>query len=85
MAQSALDELPGKPAEPINPVIYRETVHGLIAEWNTISVAAKRRTLADVVRRVEIFPNDGVEVVPVWAPDDPPQIKRPRAARRAFK
>lgn len=84
-AQAKLDELPTKPAEPINPVIYRETVRGLIAEWDTISVASKRRTLAEVVRRVEIFPNDGVKVVPVWAPADPPQAKRPRAARRAFK
>lgn len=68
--QGELDALgPEKPAEPPSPVLHRETVAGLIEEWDTISVGSKRVMLASVMRRVEIWPGDRVEVVPVWAPD----------------
>lgn len=69
--QGELDALgPGEPAEVLSPVPHRETVRGLLAEWDTISVASKRVTLAELVRRVEIWPDDRVVVVPVWAPRD---------------
>ncbi|MGJ5895108.1 recombinase family protein [Streptomyces niveiscabiei] len=81
--QAVLDALPKLEAEPPSPVPYKETVKGLLKEWDTISVASKRVTLAEVVRRVEIFPNDEVVVVPVWAPADRPIAKK-SAARRAM-
>lgn len=83
-AQAELDALPRPDAEPASPVPYRETVRGLLKEWNTISVKSKRVTLAELVRRVEIFPDDGVEVVPVWAPADPPAAPKKSAARRSL-
>ncbi|WTX44234.1 recombinase family protein [Streptomyces longwoodensis] len=71
-AQAALDELgPAEPAEVPSPVPHRETILGLLAEWSTISVASKRVTLASLIRRVELWPDDRIEVVPHWAPPDP--------------
>ncbi|MFC8873251.1 recombinase family protein [Streptomyces ardesiacus] len=70
--QTELDALgPEQPAEPPSPVPHRETILGLIAEWDTISVASKRLALAKLIRRVELWPGDRVEVIPVWAPPDP--------------
>jgi DNA invertase Pin-like site-specific DNA recombinase len=69
--QKELDALgPEQPAEVPSPVPHRETVLGLIAEWDTISVAAKRLMLSELIRRVELWPDDRVVVVPVWAPTD---------------
>jgi len=82
-AQMKLDALPLPEAEPKSPVPYLESVQGLLAEWNTISVKSKRVTLTELIRRVEIFPADRVEVVPVWAPADPPALPKKSAARRA--
>lgn len=59
---------PEEPSEAPSPVPHRETVRGLLAEWDTISVASKRLMLAELVRRVEIWPDERVVVVPVWAP-----------------
>lgn len=76
-AQRQLDELP-KPDEKLaSPVPHRETVLGLIAEWDTISVDSKRLLLGRVIRRVEVRPDDDVTIVPVWAPADPPKPKTP--------
>lgn len=61
---------PGEPAELPSPLPHRETVAGLIEEWDTISVASKRVMLASMIRRVEIWPGDRVEVVSVWSVDD---------------
>ncbi|WP_125262358.1 recombinase family protein [Streptomyces alboflavus] len=83
-AQAELDELPKLDAEPVSPVPHLETVRGLIKEWDTISVKSKRVTLAELVRRVEIFPDDRVEVVAVWDPPDPPREEKKSAARRAM-
>ncbi|MFF1587647.1 hypothetical protein ACFVY0_06025 [Streptomyces sp. NPDC058286] len=83
-AQAELAELPKPDAQPVSPVPHLETVRGLIKEWDTISVKSKRVTLAELVRRVEIFPEDGVAVVPVWAPPDPPQPLKQSTARRAM-
>lgn len=72
-AQEELAALgPEEPAEVPSPVPHRETVLGLIAEWNTISVTSKRQMLAELIRRVEVWPDDRVVVVPVWAPADQP-------------
>lgn len=76
-ARKQLDELPKQDDEPTSPVPHRETVAGLIAEWDTISVHSKRILLGRVIRRVEIRPGDDVVVVPVWAPADPPKKKGP--------
>ncbi|MBC2864428.1 recombinase family protein [Streptomyces mexicanus] len=76
-AQRQLDELPSPDKEPPSPVPHRETVIGLLAEWDTISVHSKRVTLGRLIRRVEIRPDDDVTVVPVWAPADPPLKKGP--------
>ncbi|MEU9065875.1 recombinase family protein [Streptomyces sp. NPDC048306] len=70
--QKELDALgPEQPAEPPSPVPHRETILGLLAEWDTISVASMRVTLAKLIRRVEVWPDDRVEVIPAWAPPDP--------------
>lgn len=76
-ARQQLDELPKPDEVPESPVPHRETVVGLIAEWDTISVPSKRVLLGRVVRRVEIRPGDDVKVVPVWAPADEPKRKGP--------
>lgn len=82
-AQQQLDALP-KPSEvPASPEPHRETVVGLINEWDTISVHSKRVLLGRVLRRVEIRPGDDVRVVPVWAPADEP--KRRGAGRPAYQ
>ncbi|WP_406417919.1 recombinase family protein [Streptomyces sp. NBC_01614] len=75
-AQRQLDGLPKREAGPESPVPHRETVVGLIAEWDTISVHSKRVLLGRVIRRVEIRPGDDIAVVPLWAPPDPPQSKK---------
>ncbi|MGW0012576.1 recombinase family protein [Streptomyces tendae] len=73
--QKELDALgPEQPAEPPSPVPHRETILGLLAEWDTISVASKRVTLAKLIRRVELWPDDRVEVIAVWAPPDPEPV-----------
>lgn len=70
--QAEFDALgPEQPAEPPSPVPHRETVLGLIAEWDTISVASKRLTLAKLIQRVELWPGKRVEVIPVWQPKGP--------------
>lgn len=70
-AQQDLDALgPDKPEEPPSPVPHRETVLGLIKEWDTIDVASKRLILASLIRRVEIWPEEKIVIVPVWAPKD---------------
>lgn len=76
-AQQRFDELPKPDAQQASPVPYRETVIGLIAEWDTISVHSKRVLLGRVIRRVEIRPGGDVTVVPVWAPPDPAKRKGP--------
>lgn len=76
-AQQKLNELPKPGEHPSSPVPHRETVVGLIAEWDTISVHSKRVLLGRVIRRVEIRPGDGVAVVPLWAPADEPKRKGP--------
>lgn len=76
-AQQQLDELPKPGAEPASPVPHRETVAGLIAEWDTISVHSKRVLLGRVIRRVEIRPEGDVTVVPVWAAPDEPKKRGP--------
>jgi DNA invertase Pin-like site-specific DNA recombinase len=70
--QKELDALPDDDAPQLSPLPYRETVQGLLDEWDTISVPSKRVMLASIVRRVEIAPNKSVFVVPVWAPADDP-------------
>lgn len=71
-AQQELDALgPEEPAEPPSPVPHRETVLGLINEWDTIDVPSKRVILSSLIRRVELWPDNRVEVVAVWAPADP--------------
>ncbi|MFF7130053.1 recombinase family protein [Streptomyces sp. NPDC008240] len=77
-AQQQLDELPQLGEEPTSPVPHRETVVGLIAEWDTISVHSKRLLLGRLIRRVEIRPGDDVTVVPVWEPaDEQPKRRGP--------
>lgn len=68
-----LDALPKEPAEPLSPVPFRDVVRGLLAEWDTISVQAKRVILAKLIRRVEICAEKTVRVVFVWDPPDEPQ------------
>lgn len=66
-----LDELP-QPEQPApSPVPFRETVRGLLAEWDTISVEKKRFTLSTLIRRVEARREEPtVTIVPTWAPVD---------------
>ncbi|WP_405674796.1 recombinase family protein [Streptomyces sp. NBC_01511] len=66
---------PEKPETLPGPRDHHEKVIGLLGEWDTISVASKRLTLSTIIRRVEIWPNDVVTIVPVWAPADPPELK----------
>jgi hypothetical protein len=67
-AQQELNALePDKPGTVKGPADFRETVAGLLEEWDTISVSAKRLLLSEVALRVEIYPGDRVEVVPTWA------------------
>ncbi|MEV0598562.1 hypothetical protein AB0I82_04560 [Streptomyces sp. NPDC050315] len=74
--QEELDALPSEKAPNLSPVPYRETIQGLIEEWDTISVTSKRVTLASIIRRVEIAPNKKVFVVPVWAPAGQPDASK---------
>jgi DNA invertase Pin-like site-specific DNA recombinase len=76
-AKRQLAELPEADDGMASPVSHRETVEGLVQEWNTVSVLSKRVMLGKVIRRVEIGPDDSVEVIPVWAPTDPPKAKSP--------
>lgn len=66
-AQSRLDKLE-KQSDDAEPADHRETVEGLIQEWDTIDIASKRTLLSSLVRRIE-FTSDGTVVVPVWEPD----------------
>lgn len=68
-AQQQLDQL-GQEEEkrPQSPVPFRETVVGLIEEWDTVSVAAKRVLLGKLVARIELRPGGEAGVVPVWSP-----------------
>ena len=65
-AQRQLDELDEEAQPQPTPLPHQETVQGLIKDWDTISVKAKRVTLAPLIRRVEIWPEGRVVVVPVW-------------------
>jgi DNA invertase Pin-like site-specific DNA recombinase len=66
-AQQQLDEL-GKPDDrPTDPVPFRETVLGLIDEWDTISVASKRVLLSRLIVRVQIGAGGEYEIIPVWS------------------
>jgi site-specific DNA recombinase len=65
-AQRQLDELDVEAQPRPTPLPHRETVEGLIEEWDTISVKSKRVALATLIRRVEIWPESRVVVVPVW-------------------
>ncbi|WP_327162050.1 recombinase family protein [Streptomyces zaomyceticus] len=76
-AQRLLDELPVLGEDSHSPVPHRETVAGLIAEWDTISVQSMRVLLGKLIRRIELRPGDGVTVVPVWGPAEAPQKKGP--------
>jgi DNA invertase Pin-like site-specific DNA recombinase len=67
-AQKELDQLDKGAAPVVGPADYRETVEGLLVEWDTIAVTSKRVLLATVIRCVE-FTSDTTEVVPVWAPE----------------
>lgn len=71
-AEDKLEALgPKEPEEPPSPVPHRETILGLIAEWDTIDVASKRVILSSLIRRIELWPGDRVEIVSTWAPKDP--------------
>ncbi|GAA3374643.1 recombinase family protein [Streptomyces racemochromogenes] len=68
--QRKLDALPKESTESAGPAPFRDVVQGLIDEWDTLNVAAKRVILASLIRRVEICPQKTVRVVPAWAPAD---------------
>ncbi|MFQ6142639.1 hypothetical protein ACLMNJ_06115 [Streptomyces seoulensis] len=71
--QRELDELPDPNSAPRQgPGPHRETVLGLIAEWDTISVSSQRVLLGSLIRRVEIGVEHSVEIVAMWAPPDTP-------------
>ena len=76
-AQQELEALPKQEEAQASPVPHRETVVGLIADWDTISVPSKRVLLGRLIRRVEIRQGDGVSVVPVWAPAEEPGRRGP--------
>ncbi|WP_327725776.1 recombinase family protein [Streptomyces europaeiscabiei] len=72
-AQRELDALgPAELSVPTSPVPHRETIAGLLAEWDTIGVASKRFLLARLIRRVELGLDHSLDVVPTWAPADEP-------------
>ncbi|MEU0675419.1 recombinase family protein [Streptomyces sp. NPDC006172] len=80
--QTQLDALPA-PEEPSQgPVPFRETVRGLLAEWDTISVDKKRLMLSELIRRVEVRRGEPtIVIVPTWAPADKPVTDLRRSAR----
>lgn len=71
-AQRQLKELDATDAPAPSPVPHRETVRGLIEEWDTIDVPSKRLILSTLVRRVELWPGGRIVVVAAWAPADAP-------------
>lgn len=70
--QSEFDALPAPSLAPLTPLPYRETVNGLLAEWDTISVQSKRLMLAALIRRVEVGLDRTVAVVAAWSPPEAP-------------
>lgn len=68
-AERQLAELEQSAQKLPEPADYRETIAGLIAEWDTIAVASKRLLLASLLRRVE-FTGRSVTPVPIWQPED---------------
>ncbi|MYT22793.1 recombinase family protein [Streptomyces sp. SID7760] len=68
--QRKLDALPEDEVAPAGPAPFRDVVQGLLDEWDTIGVMAKRTILASLIRRVEICVRKTVRLVPVWAPAD---------------
>lgn len=82
--QRELDALgPVVPVGPASPVPHRETIVGLLDEWDTISVVSKRFLLAQLICRVELGLDQSVEVVPVWpsAGEAPHVVRHPSAGR----
>lgn len=68
-AQRELDALgPAEPTQLASMVPHRETLVGLLDEWDTISVVSKRFLIAQMIRRVELGLDHSVTVVPVSAP-----------------
>lgn len=63
---------PEKPEEAPSPVPHRESILGLIKEWDTIDVPSKRVILASLIRRIELWPEEKIVIVPDWAPPDEP-------------
>ncbi|MGO4461366.1 hypothetical protein AB4039_29350 [Streptomyces sp. M-16] len=75
--QRELDALPKESTASTGPAPFRDVVQGLLDEWDTLSVAAKRVILASLIRRVEICPQKIVRMVPVWAPADEMPVTEP--------
>ncbi|MCT9139028.1 recombinase family protein [Streptomyces violarus] len=68
-AQRQLDELDQVDTRPTSPVPFRETIVGLLEEWDTISVASKRLLLRKLIARIELRPKGESSIVPVWSPE----------------
>lgn len=68
-AQRQLDELGKDDDRPTSPVPFRETIVGLIEEWETISVPSKRMLLSRLIARLELRSGGRLTVVPMWSPD----------------
>ncbi|MFM9566163.1 recombinase family protein [Streptomyces turgidiscabies] len=69
--QREIEELPKLAESAPSPMPFRETVRGLLAEWDFISVEKKRFMLSTMIRRVEVRREDpAVTIVPMWAPAD---------------
>jgi DNA invertase Pin-like site-specific DNA recombinase len=66
-AQRQLDELGQADTRPKDPMPFREVVAGLLAEWDTISVASKRLLLSRLIVRVHLMPGGEYEIIPVWS------------------
>ncbi|MFF9088592.1 recombinase family protein [Streptomyces sp. NPDC014991] len=67
-AQQQLDDLGQEDERPTSPVPFRETIAGLIGEWDTISVTSKRVLLGTLIARIELRPAGVADIVPVWSP-----------------
>ncbi|MDV6290272.1 recombinase family protein [Streptomyces sp. UP1A-1] len=65
-AQEELDALLQQDTRPTDPTPFRETILGLIDEWDTISVASKRVLLARLIARVQVWQGRRYEIIPVW-------------------
>ncbi|MEV8124057.1 recombinase family protein [Streptomyces sp. NPDC085944] len=66
-AQEELDTLLQEDTRPTDPMPFRETVLGLIEEWDTISVASKRVLLSRLIVRVQVWQGRRYEIIPVWS------------------